>query len=771
MRFKPVLLLLLCACSLSASCSDANESSPQAPKGLLCELLRAPGQAVITDREPEFGWVLNDPRRGAKQSGWQILVASSKERIESDQGDMWNSDKTNSSQSVDISYNGKPLQPNTTYWWKVRTWSGDDIASPYSTPQQFHTGDFNADRSWPGESRWVTIDEGNKEQWVLEDRQRATYHEIKPVKLISKSDTHYFLDFGKAAFATLKLTLTSETEGHPVEIRLGEKRKTDNSVDPNPGGSIVYKKIRLELSEGTHTYTVKLPRQYSGYPNSQVLADHMPEVTSFRYAEIIDSPSEITVDDVSQYALTYYFDDEASFFTSSSDTLNQIWDLCKYTLKQTPFLGVYADGTRERMPYEADAYIQQISHYAVDREYAIGRYTHEFLIFNPSWPTEWHLHSVLMAWADYLHTGNSESIEKYYEHLKAKTLLALARPDGLISTRTGLVTEEFLESIHYEGTDFRDIVDWPQGTPYGIEENQTGFNAPIEGETDRYVFTDINTVVNAFHYRNLVLMSKMAEVAGNAQDAEFFNQRAQKVKSSFNELLFDDERGIYVDGVGTDHAALHANMFPLAFGLVPEEHEESVVNFIKSRGMAASPYGAQYLLESLYKGGASQHALELMTSDSDRSWVNMIRVGSTMTTEAWGIKYKSNLGWNHAWGASPANIIVRKLMGIEPLEPAFKKIQIKPQPGDLRYAEVKTPTIRGPVSVRFEHDRGHSFELEVEIPANSTAIVVLPMFDTTTDNIEVTLNGDEVNSVSKGDFIEVDQIPSGKHELIMNYSS
>src|SRR5690625_628738 len=104
MRFKPVLLLLLCACSLSASCSDANESSPQAPKGLLCELLRAPGQAVSTDREPEFGWVLNDPRRGAKQSGWQILVASSKERIESDQGDMWNSDKTNSSQSVDISY-------------------------------------------------------------------------------------------------------------------------------------------------------------------------------------------------------------------------------------------------------------------------------------------------------------------------------------------------------------------------------------------------------------------------------------------------------------------------------------------------------------------------------------------------------------------------------------------------------------------------------------------------------------------------------------------
>src|SRR5699024_10980754 len=143
----------------------------------------------------------------------------------------------------------------------------------------------------------------------------------------------------------------------------------------------------------------------------------------------------------------------------------------------------------------------------------------------------------------------------------------------------------------------------------------------------------------------------------------------------------------------------------------------------------------------------------------------------TMTTEAWDIKYKSNLGWNHAWGASPANIIVRKLMGLEPLEPAFKKIQIKPRPADLQYAEVKTPTIRGPVSVRFEHDRGRSFEQESEKPTKSTAIVILPTFDTTADNIEGTLNDDEVNSVSKSDFIEVDQITSGKHELIVDYTS
>jgi len=128
----------------------------------------------------------------------------------------------------------------------------------------------------------------------------------------------------------------------------------------------------------------------------------------------------------------------------------------------------------------------------------------------------------------------------------------------------------------------------------------------LAGETDRYVFTDINTVVNAFHSHNLILMGKIAQVISKEEDAEFFRSRAEKVKEIFNGVLLDHKRGIYMDGEGTDHAALHANMFPLAFGLVPEKYHQSVIEFIKSRGMAARPYGAQYLLQALYESGESQ---------------------------------------------------------------------------------------------------------------------------------------------------------------------
>ena len=66
----------------------------------------------------------------------------------------------------------------------------------------------------------------------------------------------------------------------------------------------------------------------------------------------------------------------------------------------------------------------------------------------------------------------------------------------------------------------------------------------------------------------------------------------------------------------------------------------------------------------------------------------MIRMGSTITTEAWDNVFKPNLDWNHAWGAAASNIIARQLMGIQPLTPGFSSISIKPQPGGLDNASI-----------------------------------------------------------------------------------
>jgi hypothetical protein len=611
-----------------------------------------------------------------------------------------------SNNSVDVEFDGTPLEADRSYSWAVRTWNGAGEASPWSAAQPFNVAKPEGKQAWPGESRWVQFKEAQgHEAWAPENRQAMQYRYLKPAKVVKKGEGHYFIDFGRAAFATIELTLDNPEDGKVIEIHLGEKMKADQTVDRKPAGSIVYLAHKLTLKKGKQTYRLELPRHISKMPHSQVLDAHLPEVEPWRYAEIIGSPSDITADDVRQYALFYPFDDTASDFVSSNKDLNAVWDLCKYTMKATPFMGIYTDGTRERMPYEADAAIQQLGHYCTDREYAVARYTHEFLLYNATWPTEWILQSVMMGWNDYLWTGNNQSLVRNYAALKAKTLSSLAREDGLISTRTGKMTRSVINSVHYNGKALRDVVDWPQPS-----------------EVDGFVFGDINTVVNAFHYRSLVLMGQIAAAAGHADEVKGYQQQAEKVAQAINEKLFDAKRGVYVDGEGIEHASLHANLFPLAFGLVPKDRRAGVVKYIESKGMACGPYGAEYLLDGLFDAGEAKYALSLLTSKTDRSWLNMIKSGSTMTTEAWDIKYKKNLTWNHAWGAAPANLIPRKLMGVEPLEPGFARVRIRPQVyAGLKEAKLKMPTVRGTIEVGWKDG-----EMDVTVPANMIAELYVP---------------------------------------------
>jgi len=220
-------------------------------------------------------------------------------------------------------------------------------------------------------------------------------------------------------------------------------------------------------------------------------------------------------------------------------------------------------------------------------------------------------------------------------------------------------------------------------------------------------------------------MAKIAEVVGNEKDAQFFAKREKEHKAAFLATFFNAEKGYFVDGESTDHSSLHANMYPLAFNIVPEKDITSVAKFIKSRGMACSVYGSQQLLESLYNAGEADHALALMTSDDKRSWLNMIRVGSSMTTEAWDESFKPNLTWNHAWGSAPANITARKLMGIEPIEPSFSKFRISPQPGNLEKASIKVPCIRGTIACDLVQTE-NSWDMKVSIPGNTEAEIWLP---------------------------------------------
>lgn len=545
---------------------------------------------------------------------------------------------------------------------------------------------------------------------------------VAPMKFEKRGEV-YFADFGSAVFGKLQISPPNTGGSNlTLAVRVGEKLTATGVIDRKPPGCVSFREFTAPVRAGEKLEFPPLKNPL----RRDFITQFPPEigdVTPFRYAEIEAGGLTLTADSFRQLFVHTAFDDNASAFTSSDETLDAVWNLCKHTMKATTAFGVYIDGERERKPYEADAYINFLSHLACDANPEVGRYTIEYLLANPTWPTEWSFHMPMLAEAEYMATGDATLIARNYEALKTKLLMDKAGADGLIRAKA--------------------ICDWPAG-------ERDKFDAKLE----------VNAPVNAFFFHALNQMTVLAKVLRKTDDAELFAKTSKQLFDVFNEKFFNPATGLYLDGEGSNHTSLHANMFALNFGLVPAERQAKVVEFIRSRGMACSVYGAQYLLEALYQSGQAGDALKLMASQEQRSWWNMIRSGSTMTTEAWDHKFKNNLTWNHAWGAAPANIISRFLVGVRPLTAGYEKILIAPQPGTLKWFKAQVPTVRGPVVVDYRQAAGG--HLEIVLPAGTSADVSLPT-KTSAVSLQVSMDHKPIAATAGPNVATIKNISAGRH--------
>lgn len=522
--------------------------------------------------------------------------------------------------------------------------------------------------------------------------------EQSPVRISHPAPNVVLVDFGRVAFGNLELTPAADAKG-TITVRFGEKL-LEGRIDTKPPGTVRYATVTIELKGGQSLIVAPPadPRNTEQgtekHPPAVLTPKEWGVVLPFRWVEIEGRAGELKPDQIiRRAAFAETWDDDAASFESSDEMLNRIWDLSRYSIKATTFAGVYVDGDRERIPYEADAYLNQLSHYYTDNDVQMARDTFDWLMKHGTWPTEWAPHMVFMAHADWMQTGDKQWLAPRYEALKSKTLLDRAGPDGLIRS----------DEQQQKRTD---IVDWPKG------------------ERDGYVFTEINTVVNAFHLAAMKRMAQLARALGKDKEADDFDSRVRRTRAEFQRQLFDSQSGLYRDGIGTDHSSHHANFFPLAFGLVPEDKREGVVEWLNSRDMHCSVYAAQYLLEGLFANGADQKAIDLITADTDRSWRHMVESGTTISWEAWDQKYKPNQDWNHAWGAAPANLLPRFVLGVQASEPGWKQALIRPCPDALAFARGKVPTPRGPIMVDWEN--AATFKMSVTLPDGVLAKADLP---------------------------------------------
>jgi hypothetical protein len=514
-----------------------------------------------------------------------------------------------------------------------------------------------------------------------------------PVQITAGASNVFLVDFGRVAFGNLQLTPPTNAAGN-ITVRFGEAL-ADGRINRTPPGSVRYGEVAATL-EGAGPIVVAPPadKRNTAQPQAVLTPPEWGVVLPFRWVEIEGWPGELHPENLRRRAaFASTWNDDAAAFHSSDETLNHIWELCRYSIKATTFAGVYVDGDRERISYEADAYLDQLGQYYTDGDVQMARDTFDRLLAQPTWPTEWAAHLIFIAHADWMQTGDTNWLAPRYAALKTKLHLERERADGLFVSPPGQMKN--------------DLVDWP------------------DGERDHFVFEPVNTVENAFHLRALADMAELACALHQDAEAADYTARATAGRAAFQQLLFDPTRGLYRDGEGTDHTSLHANLFPLAFGLVPEPDRPHIAQWLAARGMACSVYAAQYLLEGLFENGAATDALALITAPTDRSWKHMVDSGTTITWEAWDQRYKPNQDWNHAWGAAPANLLPRYILGVQPLVPGWHRALIRPHPGSLKNAEGKVPTPLGPILVRWEN--GDTFKLWLTLPAGLTAQVWMPV--------------------------------------------
>jgi alpha-L-rhamnosidase len=125
-------------------------SALQAPTNLRCEYHVNP--LGIDVARPRLSWEITDPRRGARQTAYQVIVSAFEAKLDSGGADLWDSGKIAGDRSAHVAYDGPPLPSRRRCFWRVRTWDIDDNPSPWSETAWWEMGLLQRD-DWEGE--WI----------------------------------------------------------------------------------------------------------------------------------------------------------------------------------------------------------------------------------------------------------------------------------------------------------------------------------------------------------------------------------------------------------------------------------------------------------------------------------------------------------------------------------------------------------------------------------------------------------------------------------------
>ncbi|HYE48719.1 MAG TPA: alpha-L-rhamnosidase C-terminal domain-containing protein [Azospirillaceae bacterium] len=248
--------------------------------------------------------------------------------------------------------------------------------------------------------------------------------------------------------------------------------------------------------------------------------------------------------------------------------------------------------------------------------------------------------------------------------------------------------------------------------------------------------TGAATAVNALHAGALAAAATLARRIGYARAADRYAAAADHARAALNAEHWDEARGVYADAVDPrtgrrgERVSQQANALMILLDLAPRERWERMAAAMTEdahlKVTAAPPIvpvgepmdpavdmvrANTYYCHFLYEALAAAGRFDWVLGDMRRFYGRMLAAGATTLWES----FEPTASLCHVFSATPVYQLSRQVLGVAPLDPAFRRFGVTPRPGDLDWASGRVPTPAGPIRVDWRRE-GDTVHLSVEHP-------------------------------------------------------
>lgn len=283
----------------------------------------------------------------------------------------------------------------------------------------------------------------------------------------------------------------------------------------------------------------------------------------------------------------------------------------------------------------------------------------------------------------------------------------------------------------------------------------------VNGDTRETLFFN-----NCYWIYNLATAARIAQVLGRDAEAAQWNRRADEVRQAVHAEFFNPTDASYVNGFQAYLAiALLTEVPPPGLRAAVWQRLEDEILKVRQGHIHAGITGGAMLFKTLMESQRNDLLFSMVSQRDYPGWGYMLQNGATTLWESWENSRHSRLHSSYlyvgAW-------FINGVLGIQPDPdaPGFKRFVIRPGPIDqpeLTWARGHYDSIHGRISSAWVRS-GNTFELTVEIPPNTTALVYLPgvSADSVTENGRALTEVEEIKLVRTESDRLVLAVPSGR---------